>query len=207
VCRRSREGHTCREIFNDIEGALEFMNKAYRMTPPQESEDRACILTHVAHLELLAGRVDTAEITARQALELFPEYHYALAQLAKVKSKQAKHSEAADLLNRRYGTAPHPENLYELAEAYERAGKKAEGPQGVCGVRAEGSRRDGELDNSNRELIAFYLRQAKKPREALRIARMEAARRRDTATIESYASALRTVGMHKEAEKELKLLA
>jgi tetratricopeptide (TPR) repeat protein len=39
-----------RELFGDIDGAIELMSKAYDRTPPLEYEDRAWTLTQLAHL-------------------------------------------------------------------------------------------------------------------------------------------------------------
>ncbi len=74
-----------RELFGDLEGAIEFMNQAYERTPPQEREDLAWIATQLGHLYLSAGKVELAEQALRQALNQFPNYHYALGQLAKVR--------------------------------------------------------------------------------------------------------------------------
>src|SRR5262245_17659401 len=73
-----------RGIFGDIEGAVELMKAAYDRTPPTEAEDRAWILTQIAHLALIEDHVGDAERLLNDALALFPNYHYALANLAKV---------------------------------------------------------------------------------------------------------------------------
>src|SRR5215468_7788607 len=80
-----------RELFGDIDGAIDLMSKAYERTPVTEIEDRAWTLTQLAHLEFIAGRNDIAEQILQQALTLFPNYHYALANLARVRSLQNKH--------------------------------------------------------------------------------------------------------------------
>jgi hypothetical protein len=41
-----------RELFGDVDGSIELMEMAYRQTPPNELEDRAWILTQLAHLRL-----------------------------------------------------------------------------------------------------------------------------------------------------------
>ena len=84
-----------RELFGDIEGAIELMTAAYQRTPPAETEDRAWTLTHLGHLEFIPGRTENAERLLQGALVLFPDYHYALANLAKVRSAQNRHEEAA----------------------------------------------------------------------------------------------------------------
>ena len=71
-----------RELFGDLDGALELMSAAYQQTPFSETEDRAWILTQLGHLHLAAGRPAEAETVLRRALDEFPGYHYALGQLA-----------------------------------------------------------------------------------------------------------------------------
>ncbi len=48
----------------------------------------------------------------------------------------------------------------------------------------------GWADNANRELIFYYADHTSRPAEALRIARVEAARRHDVHTLDAYAWAL-----------------
>jgi tetratricopeptide (TPR) repeat protein len=190
-----------RELFGDIEGAIELMTAAYHRTPPAETEDRAWILTQLGHLELMRGRADNAEPLLQEALASFPNYHYALANLAKVRSTQKRYAEAADLLKRRYAAAPHPENLYSLAEELERAGRRGEATQAFSDFEARALKESTGWDNANRELVFYYADHAGKPAEALRIAEMEVARRKDVYTLDAYAWALHVNDRHGEARE------
>jgi len=188
-----------RELFGDIDGAIELMDAAFQRTPPNEVEERAWILTQIGHLRLMTGKTDTAEKLLGRALDLFPGYHYALANLAKVRAAQEKYAEAVELLRRRWEAAPHPENLYDLAEAVDRAGR----PKEAEALYAEFDRKaraemDGN-DNANRELIFFYADRARRPAEALRIAQREIGRRHDVYTRDAYAWALYVNGRYAEA--------
>src|SRR5437879_4458269 len=115
-----------RELFGDVDGAYELMDMAYQSTPPTEVEDRAWILSQMGHLKLSAGKTSEADTILQQALALFPGYHYALGNLAKVRITQKRYSDAVGLLQQRYQAALHAENLYELAEALELAGRTEE---------------------------------------------------------------------------------
>ena len=192
-----------RELFGDVDGAVELMNAAYTSTQATELEDRAWILTQIAHLQLSIGQADSAEKLLQHALGLFPNYHYALANLAKVRAAQGKHAEAVELLRQRYQAALHAENLYDLAVAFKRAGRADEAKTAFAEFEQK-SRRESELaDNSNRELIFYYADHARKPAEALRIARLEAARRHDVYTQDAYAWALYASGQYAEARKQM----
>lgn len=192
-----------RELFGDIEGALELMRAAVNRMPFQETEDRAWVLTQVGHLELVRRQPAAAEQALEAALALFPNYHYALGTLAEVRTAQGRHRDAALLQRQRYEVAPHPENLFELAEAQARAGMRAEAAKSYAqfeaGARAE-MRGD---DNANRELIAYWAGAGKKPAEALKLAEQEIARRGDVYTREAYAWALFKNGRRTEAKREI----
>jgi tetratricopeptide (TPR) repeat protein len=192
-----------REMFGDVEGAIDFMSKAYERTPPTETEDRAWILTHLGHLALIEGRTGEAEGVITRALAIFPGYHYALANLAKVRTAQNRHDDAVQLLRRRYDAAPHPENLFALAEALDRAGRVTEARAAFEEFETKARKEMDGADNANRELVLYYADHARRPEEALRVARLEIARRRDVYTLDAYAWALHASGQTAEARTQI----
>jgi tetratricopeptide (TPR) repeat protein len=192
-----------RELFGDVQGAVELMAQALDATPFGESEDRAWLLTQLAHLDLVTGKSREAVERLEQALQHFPGYHYALAQLARARSAQGRHAEAASLLRQRYEAAPHPENHYDLAVALERAGLGAEARAAFAEFeKAALLEAEGE-DNANRELIFYYADHARRPADALAVAQRQLARRRDVHTLDAYAWALFRSGRFGEADKAI----
>jgi len=191
-----------RELFGDLEGAIQFMSQAYERTPPQEREDLAWISTQLGHLYLSAGQVESAEQALQQALQHFPDYHYALGQLAKVRKAQTKFDEAVSLERRRYALAPHPENLYQLAEALMQAQRPEEARRLFATFEKQALAEMEKSDNSNRELIFHFAR--RNPRKALEIARWELKRRQDVYTLDAYAWALYCGGKRAEARRQMK---
>lgn len=190
-----------RELFGDIEGSIQLMEQALQSTPHAETEDRAWLCTQLAHLHLAAGRVDVAEQLAAEALRLFPEYHYALQQMARVFEVRGLHREALAWQRRHFNAAPHPENRYVLARALDRAGLKKEARAAYLEFEREAERESAGWDNANRELVRYYADQAKRPRDALRVAEREIARRRDVHTLDAYAWALYRNGRHADARR------
>ena len=168
-----------RELFGDVDGAYELMEMAFEATPPTETEDRAWILSQMGHLRFIAGRTDEAETLLKQALSIFPGYHYALANLAKVRIVQKRYDEAVTLLHERYGAASHAENLYDLAEALHVAGRESEAHQDFAEFEKKSLAESARKDNSDRELIFYYADYAKDPAKALHIAEQEHEHRRD----------------------------
>ena len=193
-----------RELHGDLSGAMELMQRAYDSTAFQESEERAWYLTQIAHLHLLGGNVEKAEVYANGALGLFPNYHYALGALAKVRQAQARHADAALLLEKRYQAAPHAENLFALAAALHSAGKKAEAGRAFARFEKLALGEAETADNANHELIAYYLDYAGKPAEGLRIAAKEIARRQDVSTLDAYAWALAANGELQQADAQIR---
>ena len=196
-------GAYLRELYGYTDAALEFLQKAYQRTAPSEVEDRAWILTHMAQAHFGSGDLRRAEQLLEQALDLFPDYHYALANLGKVRMGQERFAEAVDLFERRYERAPHPENLFDVAVALERAGRK--GAAGVAFQRFEtlGRAEMEGADNCNRELVRYYADYASRPEEALRIAQREIGRRNDVWTRDAHAWALHGSGDYEQARSEI----
>jgi tetratricopeptide (TPR) repeat protein len=192
-----------RELFGDLDGAADLMRAAYQQLQATEVEDRAWMLTQLAHLRLIAGGVDDAEKLLGQALELFPSYHYALGNLARVYSAKGQEAKAAELLRQRYELAAHPESAYALAEALERAGRLGEAKRMYLEFENKARKELNLADNSDRELVFYYADHARKPAEALRIAQLEVARRRDVYTLDSYSWALYVNGRYAEAQKQI----
>ena len=194
-----------RELFGDIDGSLELMNMALQSTAPGEVEDAAWILTQMAHLELATGKTADAEKTLQQALARFPNYHYALANLAKVRIQQRRYGEAVQLLQQRYEAAPHAENLFDLAGALQLAGRTKDARKAFAEFEQKSLLETNRKDNSNRELISYYTDYAHEPGKALEVAKREFAWRHDVYTLDCYAWALHVNGQDQEARKQIEL--
>jgi tetratricopeptide (TPR) repeat protein len=179
------------------------MEMAYQSTPPGEVEDGAWIVTQMAHLNLAIGKIDEAEKLSQQALTMFPGYHYALGNLAKVRVQQRRYDEAVELLKQRYQAAPHAENLFDLAQALQLAGETDEASQAFAEFEQKSLLETNRGDNSNHELIFYYADHAQQPKKALEVAQREIARRHDVFTLDSYAWALYGNGQYAEARKQI----
>ena len=192
-----------RELFGDVEGALELMSMALESTPPAEVEDAAWILTQMAHLELAVGKTPEAEKYLQRALTLFPGYHYALTNLAKVRIEEKRYEEAIRLLEQRCHAAPHAENVFDLAEALQLAGRSEEAKKAFAEFEQKSLLETQRADNSNHELIFYYADHAHRPAEALRVAQREAAERHDVYTLDALAWALYANGQYAEARQQV----
>ena len=192
-----------RELFGDLDGSVELMNMAYQSTPPSEAEDRAWILSQIGHLQLMSGKITDADNTLQQALALFPAYHYALGNLAKVRIEQKRYEDAVNLLLQRYDAAQHAENLYDLAEALELAGHRDQARKAFAEFETKSQLESVRADNSNREMIFYYADHAHLPAKALELAQAEYARRHDVFTLDAFAWALHVNGRDTEARTQI----
>ena len=192
-----------RELFGDNEGALELMDMAYQSTPSSEAEDGAWILSQMGHLYFASGQLDKAEQALQTALLKFPGYHYALGNLAKVRIQQKRYADAVELLQQRYKAAAHAENLYDLAEALELAGRHEEAQRAFAEFETKSLAESVRADNSNRELIFYYADHAHQPAKALAVAEQEFARRHDVFTLDAYAWALHANGRDADARRQV----
>jgi tetratricopeptide (TPR) repeat protein len=192
-----------RELHGNLPGALELMQMAYDSTPSAETEDRAWLATQMAHLNFIIGDLAKAEAYANRALDIFPDYHYALGTLAQVRIAQKRYDEAVTLLRKRYSGAPHAENLFALAEALESAGQTDESSKAFAEFERKSLAETNITDNSNHELIAYYVDHAHRPEKALEVAQREVARRHDVFTLDCYAWALAANGEYEAANAQI----
>ena len=192
-----------RELFGDVDGALDLMNMALQSTAPSEVEDAAWILSQIAHLDLSVGKTAEAEKSLQRALTMFPGYHYARGNLAKVRIQQGRYDEAVQLLEQRYRAAPHAENLFDLAEALQLAGRGEDAKKAFAEFEQKSLLESNRGDNSNRELISYYADVAHDPLKAFEVAQREYARRHDVFTLDAYAWALHMNGRNQEARNQI----
>lgn len=192
-----------RELFGDDEGALAFLHDALQMTSLREGQERALILVEIARLSFANGKVDTAEKALDQALVIFPGYHSALAGLAQVRGAQGRHDEAIELWRRECQAVPQLQNYYGLARALADAGRREDAAVAYADFEQKALRHMSDPDNDNRELVIYYADRARKPAEALRVARQEISRRHDAFSLDAYAWALYANGDYPEALQQM----
>jgi tetratricopeptide (TPR) repeat protein len=194
-----------RELFGDNEGSYELLQMAYDSTPASETEERAWLLTQMGHLRLASGNTDGAEKILQQALNTFPNYPFAVGELAEVRTAQKRYDEAVVLFQQRYHSAPRAANMYALAQALRLAGHDSEAKQAFAEFEAKSLQESNTKDNSNRELIFYYADYAKQPAKALKLAEQEYAWRKDVYTLDAYAWALHVNGQEAEAREQIEI--
>jgi tetratricopeptide (TPR) repeat protein len=193
-----------RELYGFMDGAVELLQQASDRTPVTESEDLAWIQVHLAHLKRLQGDFVGAEGHIDRALQLFPDYHYALGERGRLRAAQGRYEEAATSFEARYKLAPHPENLFDWAEALKMSGDDARADQMFARFEQAAAKESDSWDNANRELVAYYVDYADRPMDALKIAARDFDRRQDVFTRATYAWALFHAGQGSEGRSQMK---
>jgi tetratricopeptide (TPR) repeat protein len=193
-----------RWIYGDGDGALDFYTKAYQETSPTQTEDQAWILTQMAEIQIALDHFDIADQLLHSALIAFPDYSLSLESSARLETARQHYAQAVALLRQRNKSFPTLESRYELANALERAGETAEAKRAYAEFENQALRLSDTANNANRDLILYYLSNANRPADALRIAAGEARKRQDIATLDAYAWALCANGQYGEAEKQMK---
>lgn len=191
-----------RELFGDAEGAYELMDMAYQSTPATEIAERASLLTQMGHLRL-ASSPDSAEKLLQHALTIFPNYPAALGNLAQLRVTQKRYPDAVTLLEQRHRAQPRADNLYDLAEALQLAGRGNEAGKAFADFEIEALADTALKDNSNRALVFYFADHAHLPAKALDVAKREYACRHDVYTLDAYAWALHVGGQDAEARKQI----
>ena len=107
------------------------------------------------------------------------------------------------MLRQRYTAAPHAENLYDLADALRLAGRAEEAQKAFAEFEQKSLFETAKTDNSNHELILYYVDYAKEPAKALEVAQREYARRHDAFSLDCYAWALHASGQNDDARKQI----
>jgi predicted Zn-dependent protease len=194
-----------RELFGDNQGSYELLQMAYDSTPASETEERAWLLTQMGHLRLASGNADAAEKILQQALNAFPNYPFAVGELAEIRTAQKRYDEAVVLFRQRYHSAPRAANMYDLAQALRLAGHESEAKQAFAEFESKSLQESNTKDNSNRELTFYYAGYAKQPAKALKLAEQEYAWRKDVYTLDAYAWALHLNGQEAEARKQIEI--
>jgi tetratricopeptide (TPR) repeat protein len=188
-----------RELYGDPQGAIEIMGMAVRAASSRDREHSAWCRVQLGHLLFNSGRLADAQGQYQAALQIFPEYHFALAGMGKVRAAQEKFNEAIQFYQKSIDVLPTHESVAALVDLFtylkrpEEAARQFELLETVERI----NRASGVLPESSTAL--FYADHDRRLDEALRIARQQANQRRDIRTLDTLAWVLFKNGHHEEA--------
>jgi tetratricopeptide (TPR) repeat protein len=188
-----------RELFGDVEGAIEIMGMAVRAASSRDFEHNAWCRVQLGHLLFHTGRLSDAEAQYQAALQIFPNYHFAYTGLGRVRAAEQQFEEAIRLFQKSVDLVPSYEAAFSLADLYSYLKRPAETARQFELVetlekinRANGVRPEAQL-------AMFYADHGMRLTEALNIARQQARERRDIKTLDALAWVLFKNGKTQEA--------
>jgi len=110
-----------RELFGDVPGAIEAMQKAVEAGGPVP-ENSAYTRVLLGNLYLNAGRPQQADREYRQALFEYPGYPFGLAGIARVEAATGRYPDAVGHYRQAVDTYPLPDFVIELGDVYAATG-------------------------------------------------------------------------------------
>ena len=114
-----------RELLGRTDAAIAAMRLAVSAAA-STGEPAAWALVELGNLYINSGRLRLAERAYREALARFPDYHRAVAALARVEAARGRTDEAVALYRSALDTVPLPEYAARLGETLAAAGREAE---------------------------------------------------------------------------------
>ena len=145
--------------------------------------------------DLAAGR------TYARALDVFPDYYMALGGLGRVRAAEGQLAAAVDLYRRAVARVPAPDLVAALGDVLDAAGHTDEAGRQYALVEYMGKVAAAAGTTYGRQLALFYADHDRRPEEALRLARLEAAGRGDIYTDDTLAWACYKNGRLAEAAR------
>lgn len=114
-----------RFVNGDVDGAVKIMKMAIG-AGSSTAENTAWCVVELGNMYLKTGKPKEAEEAFRQALRTFPEYHPALAGLAKSRAAQGDFKGAIESMTRAAASTPFPDYAAALFDYYMAVGNTAE---------------------------------------------------------------------------------
>jgi len=188
-----------RELFGDMEGAIEIMGRAVRAASSRDREHNAWCRVQLAHLFFQAGRLADAEGQYQAALQIFPGYHFAFTGLGRVRAAQQQFEEALGFFQKSVDLVPTHEAVFGLADLYSHLKRPAEASRQLefLATLEKISQANGVRPEA--QLAAFYADHGMRLMESLNIVRQQARERRDIKTMDALAWVLFKNGKAQEA--------
>jgi tetratricopeptide (TPR) repeat protein len=196
----SRVAHL-RALHGDVKGAIEARNTAIKMADPTDKEALAWLYSQLGKDLLNSGDLENAELAYDKALEVFPDYHWALEGKGKVLAANGDLENATKIFEKIVSRVPETNREIYLGDIYTKMGRDGEA-QKVYNRVVE---RERAKENGDMHRVALFLADHDRDLdEALKIAREDREINNDLLASDTYAWALYKKGNYEEAKKQMK---
>lgn len=187
-----------RSLHGDVEGSLEMFKLAARTASPNDKESQSWNLVQIGDEFWKSGKYAEAERVYDEALQNFPNYHYALAGKGRVRAAQNDFDAAIKHLTEAQNRVPNVETIILLGDIYTKQGnlEKARQQYDLAEVV------EGKLGTAGdqKRLAVFWVDRDTKLDEALTITKREYDARKDIYTADALAWTLYKKGQLNEAK-------
>lgn len=191
-----------RSLFGDTKGAIQAMLTAASIADPGNKEGNAWCRVHLGNEYFKAGKYEAAEAAYDAALEVLPEYHYALAGKGLARMAAGDYENAVKFLKQSQDRVPLTETVIALGDVYQKTGnaEKADEQYKLVEVVEEKL----NLTPDKRRLALFWADHDMKLDEALDIAAKMNGIQKDVLTADIYSWCLYKKGRFEEARAAMK---
>ncbi len=189
-----------RSLHGDPKGAIEAMQTAAKIADPMDKEPQAWCLVHLGDEFFKIGNYAEAEKQYDTALNVFPNYHFALAGKGRARVAQNDFESAVKFLTESNNRVPNVENVILLGDVYTKTGKSDEANK-QYELAQFIEQKFGNIDQ--RRLALLWTDRDTKLDEALEIAKREHETRKDIFTADIYAWCLYKKGQFQEAKSAI----
>ncbi|MFK7969308.1 MAG: tetratricopeptide repeat protein [Bacteroidia bacterium] len=155
-----------REIYGDVDGAIEAMNMAVKAGLPGTEEAAWTRLT-LGNLYAEYGKNAEAKAQYEQILRERPDYPFATAALAELEAKAENYTEAEKLLKEAITRIPEVGFYHELALIYQKTGRKAEKEQLITEIQEMLKDDEAHGHKMGLEYASLHLELNDQPQKAL----------------------------------------
>lgn len=188
-----------RALHGDRAGAIAAMHAAVQASSVQDPEGAAWCLVHFGDELINANRLQEAEAQYDRALEIFPDYHIALAGKARARVAAGDLNSAIEFYQRAENRVPLPDTAIALGDIYTKLGRTDEARKQYELV--DFVERNGALGGTySRQLALFWADHDVRLDDALAAAEREREMRNDVYTCDILAWCLYKKGRYDEAK-------
>ena len=192
----SRVAHL-RSLYGDTEGAIEARKLALKIADPDDKENLAWHHSQLGKEFFEIGRFSEAEREFNLALEIFPEYHWALAGKGKVRAVQNDFETAAQIYEKLHKRTSETERAIFLGDIYKKLGKDAEAQK----IYDEIIKKQKESNGDMHRIALFWADHDTNLDEALMIAKTDRESNADLLSSDTLSWCLYKKGEFAEAKK------
>lgn len=190
-----------REIYGDVEGAMEAMQMAITAGYPGFEETTWCQLT-LGNLFLSYGDTANARIQYESALKQRENYPFAIAALAELEMRQKNYTKAEELLKKACRIIPEVSFYQQLASLYQMTDRKAEANQLIDEIFLMLADDEANGHQMGMEYADIYLNLLNDPANALIFAMKEYKARPDNIDVNARLAAIYIAMGENEIAKE-----